>query len=86
MLPGDNMLDMKRQDIVSLMDATVFTAVARPGPDLRPGRGFHLRRGGLRQQRAGLLLQYGEHLHGLDRGVVLGGFVRRQQALVTPLY
>ncbi len=83
MLPGHNMLHMKGEDILPLMDTAVFAAVARPCPHLGPGRGLHLHGGRLCQQSAGLLLEHRHHVHRPDVRVVFGGFLGCQQALVT---
>jgi hypothetical protein len=42
MLAGHNMFNMKRDDIVVLMDAAIFTAVGRPDSDKRSGLCVHL--------------------------------------------
>jgi hypothetical protein len=42
MLVGHNVFDMKRDDIVVLMDAAIFTAVYRPNSYKRSGLCVHL--------------------------------------------
>ncbi len=43
MLAGNNVLDMKRDDIVILMDAAIFAAVCGPNSYTPPGLCIHLR-------------------------------------------
>ena len=83
MLLRHDMLDMKGDDIVLLVDATILAAVSRTVAYTCPGRGIHLRRMWLHDEGAGLLLEHCNNVHRLNVGVVLHYFLGRYGALIA---
>jgi hypothetical protein len=83
MLLRHNVFDVKDDDIVPLMDATILAAVSRTVAYACPGRGIRLRRVWLNDEGAGLLLEHYNNVHRLNGGVVLRHFLGRYGALVA---
>jgi hypothetical protein len=83
MLLRHDVLDVKCDDIVLLMDATILAAISRAVAYACPGRGIHLRRMWLSDEGAGLLLEHGNNVHRSNVGVVLRHFLGRYGALIT---
>ncbi len=83
MLLRHDVLDVKCDDIVLLMDATILAAISRAVAYACPGRGIHLRRMWLNDDGVGLLLEHGNNVHRLNIGVVLRHFLGRYCALVA---
>src|SRR5438093_13590936 len=84
MLLRHDVLDMKGDDIVLLMDATILAAVSRAVAYACPGRGIHLRRMWLSDEGASLLLEHCNNVHRLNIGVVFRHFFGRYGGLVAP--
>jgi hypothetical protein len=85
MLPRDNMLDVKRDEIMLLVDLTIFAAVPRTSAHAGGRRGIHLRRRRLPEEGPRLLLEHGDHIHRVDVGLILGHFLGGDGALITLL-
>jgi hypothetical protein len=83
MLLRHDVLDVKGDNIVLLMDTTILAAVSRTVTHAGLGFGIHLRRMWLNDEGAGLLLEHGNNVHRLNVGVVLRHFLGRYCALVT---
>jgi hypothetical protein len=85
MLLRHDVLDVKCDDIVLLMDATILAAISRAVAYVCPGRGIYLRRMWLSDEGAGFLLEHGNNVHRSNVGVVLRHFLGRYYALVALL-
>ena len=85
MLPRDNMLDVKRDEIMLLVNPTILPAVPRTSAHAGGRRGLHLRRRGLPEEGLGLLLEHGCHIHSVDVCLIFGHFLGGDGALITLL-
>jgi hypothetical protein len=85
MLLRHNVLDVKCDDIVLLMNVTILAAISRSVAHVGPGLSIHLRRMRLNDQGTSLLLEHGNYVHGVNVGVVLSHFLGRHRALITLL-
>jgi len=77
------MLDVKRDEIMPLVDLTIFTAVPRTRPHASGRRRIHLGGQGLHEEGPGLLLEHGDHIHRVDVGLILRHFLKGDGALIT---
>jgi hypothetical protein len=85
MLPRDNMLDVKRDEIMPLVDLTIFTPVPGTRPHAGCCRHVHLRGPGLLEEGPCLFLQHGDHIHRVDVGLILRHFLRSKRAGIVKL-
>jgi hypothetical protein len=83
MLLRHDVLDVKCDDIMLLMNVTILAALSCSVAHVGPGLRIHLRRLRLSDQGVSLLLEHGHHVHGMNVGIVLSRFLGRHRALIT---